>query len=595
MEEAFAQVTRATSLLLSPLLGDAVERNDAHASREAEQEMMDVVLLGAAEESDRAAEEVERVANRRTVNAAMEEERARRISTSAESPVAAELVRRQSVRAANEAMEAERARRMSDVGMEEHARRQAAQAARAVAAMSEAGSCVPTPGAEPPDLPPPPSRSHRRPAQAHRRPAGGLLSALPFSSQVYSALALLLAVRVAMFVHATGELRVLRDVGTAGCERLHGEHHGYEDFASFDGGLIAFASDHAHFSFEFGTSMRDKLRVRRGPPPRAMGLWGGRWHELKLRGAPIDFAPHGVAGRGPIGPLRRGGRLLVVSHRSTHDTLELFGVRGYTLDHLSTYAHPLLFNVNDCAFETDTTVLCTNWRSYETGTLADGVEVYGQRPWSYVVRCELRNARGRPGGCTKVATGIAMANGIFTRGELVVVVATLEPALLVYRKAPPTKQPDGGVNGDGSGALELLYRVRTRGACDNLMEADGDGLLTACHPRALTFVRHSKAPTQVTAPCEVRRFDGQHAPHTLHATTTHPPRPTPYPGPRHGRWYALMACSTRARRRSSRPRCTWTETARSSAHALSQRMCRGRCGWVRFMTMACCAARCPIE
>ena len=29
---------------------------------------------------------------------------------------------------------------------------------------------------------------------------------------------------------------------------------------------------------------------------------------------------------------------------------------------------------------------------------------------------------------------VAMANGIFTRGELVVVVASLAPALLVYRK-----------------------------------------------------------------------------------------------------------------------------------------------------------------
>ena len=37
--------------------------------------------------------------------------------------------------------------------------------------------------------------------------------------------------------------------------------------------------------------------------------------------------------------------------------------------------------------------------------------------------------------------------------------------------------------------------------------ADGDRLLAACHPRALTFVKYSKAPMTSVAPCEVLQFD----------------------------------------------------------------------------------------
>ena len=76
--------------------------------------------------------------------------------------------------------------------------------------------------------------------------------------------------RVAKFVHSTGELRELVDVlaRTGRCKRVHADFHGYEDFAVFeDGGIVVFASDHAHFAFNFGTSMRQAIAAKEPKPP----------------------------------------------------------------------------------------------------------------------------------------------------------------------------------------------------------------------------------------------------------------------------------------------------------------------------------------
>ena len=80
--------------------------------------------------------------------------------------------------------------------------------------------------------------------------------------------AVLLAYRVAQFIYATGEYRHIQDLlaHTGRCERHVPEHYGFEDFATLDGGrsLVAMASDHSHFAFKFGTSMRDTLSQRNG-------------------------------------------------------------------------------------------------------------------------------------------------------------------------------------------------------------------------------------------------------------------------------------------------------------------------------------------
>ena len=65
----------------------------------------------------------------------------------------------------------------------------------------------------------------------------------------------LLSLRIAFFINATGELRHLTDrlAHTGRCQRVHEAHHGFEDFAVFEGeALVSVASDHEHFAFRLG-------------------------------------------------------------------------------------------------------------------------------------------------------------------------------------------------------------------------------------------------------------------------------------------------------------------------------------------------------
>ena len=217
---------------------------------------------------------------------------------------------------------------------------------------------------------------------------------LATSSWLGVAIALLIALRLASFVHNTGELRSLTSVvaHTGRCERHHAEHRGFEDFAVFEGGdLVSFASDHQHFAFKFGVSMRQMLSDKMERPEaharilRASGAQ--KWRQLALHNVPADFHPHGLAAWGKIGSA--GSIMAVVNHRSTHDTIEIFSMRHSTAKHVRSIAHPLLFNVNDCTIASASLLFCTNWRSYVTGTIMDAIELYGQQPWSTVVACDI--------------------------------------------------------------------------------------------------------------------------------------------------------------------------------------------------------------
>lgn len=305
-------------------------------------------------------------------------------------------------------------------------------------------------------------------------------SALSSTSLVGACAALLLALRVVNFVHSSGELRHLENINaySGRCTRHNGEHRGFEDFAVFDGGqLVSLASDHSHFAFKWGVSMRDRLKVTKGAHAvHAKVLRGGKWRSFELRGVPSDFAPHGLAAWGRLS----GGTLLVVNHRTTHDTLEIFATLPHGARHQSSHAHPLLYNVNDCSFATARLVFCTNWRSHETGTVMDAVEVYGQQPWSNVVACEL----GKLTHCVLAADGLQMANGIEVIGEHVAVVSSLEPAIRVYSRAPAARASDARASDARApdARLELLYKINTRSACDNLVRTTG---ARKFHQRAL--------------------------------------------------------------------------------------------------------------
>ena len=319
-------------------------------------------------------------------------------------------------------------------------------------------------------------------------------------------------------IHFAGELHLLAPNVPPECTHIADGHHGFEDLTRVDGGFVAASSDHGHFKFVFGTSMREKLAEKhaRASDERAR-LWfipddaSGSAAEITFEGGdfPQGFFPHGLAGAGRT--------LVVVNHRPDRDALEVFTItrdksNGVTARHVRSVTHELLFNANDCAISgaadgvgKKLRIRCTNWRSQETGTLGDLVEVYGQMPWTNVVGCVADlGAAGAPVQCAEVASGLRMANGIEVDadGTRVAVVSSLDKQVVVYAAA---------ADGDVLAPLREVRRVGTRGACDNLMwtAAPGGGgprLLSGCHPQALTFTWYSKEPHRRHAPCEVVRL-----------------------------------------------------------------------------------------
>ena len=175
------------------------------------------------------------------------------------------------------------------------------------------------------------------------------------------------AVFIALFVHDTGELQSLSNVHahTNRCAVVHAASKGFEDLARFDDGtLISIAGDHTHFEFKLGTSMRAMLRAKQqriaasgaSPPPIemiAIDAIDGVSSMVRVVNPPRDFSSHGLAARGSVAET---ATLLAVNHRSDVDALEFFALSrdavdsSFTAVHRQTFRHPLLFNVNDCAF-----------------------------------------------------------------------------------------------------------------------------------------------------------------------------------------------------------------------------------------------------
>ena len=318
---------------------------------------------------------------------------------------------------------------------------------------------------------------------------------------------------VARLLLLSGDLYKLKPVllgqGGKGCTHLLPELHGFEDFAKIDGGFITIASDHSHFRFTFGISMREAISKKVGMGGSATNFnmfYVDDSHseqtpvQLIVEHTPPEFFPHGLVGTGKI--------LVAVNHRSDIDALEIFDVdvQSSKAMHVASATHGLLFNVNDCTIsdlvDKDTskvlTVFCSNWRSQTTGTILDFVEVYGQLPWSNVVKCEIQIDLTSPvsalTSCSVAATGLKMSNGveISPDGSTVVVVTTLGKEVVLYDLS--------------DGNLVENRRINTNAACDNLMWSSPTTILSGCHPQALRFAMYSTNPSENFSPSEVVRI-----------------------------------------------------------------------------------------
>jgi len=289
----------------------------------------------------------------------------------------------------------------------------------------------------------------------------------------WSALVALLA-NVALFVIDSGDLENIEAEKYKGaCEIVLPEYKGFEDMAQFEnGGFLSFASNHSHFKFVVGTSMRDMLKAKvnsgdLGDVVAVVIKPDGSVSKgpIAVEGLPagFEFFPHGLAA---LGKIEENPYVLAVNHRSTTDSLEIFKLQSlgdegsYKLVYQQSFSHRMLYNVNDCAFLTDDRVYCTNWRSQPTGSFLGVVEVYGRMPWNNVIHCSLKRNK-----CWIVAEGIRMANGIEVSkdGNNVYVVASLDKSINVYER-----------NDENGQKLKQIETIRTQSLCDNLVW-DGDG------------------------------------------------------------------------------------------------------------------------
>lgn len=207
------------------------------------------------------------------------------------------------------------------------------------------------------------------------------------------------------------------------------------------------------------------------------------WSPINLVGYPFDlFRPHGVS------LLETSGSqfVFVVNHRG-QDSVEIFERVGDSLHHRSSVQHPLLQEINDVHAVSSSSFYVTRFLRHHPGTFMNLVETTLRMPWGYVAYCIVQNSTSVD--CKIALDGLRMPNGIHGNGSFFFVIETLADALLVLRR-------------HGDNTLSRSSTVPLGSACDNLDLDDEGNLFTACHPKTLSFMLHSKdhsrpSPSQV--------------------------------------------------------------------------------------------------
>jgi len=196
-----------------------------------------------------------------------------------------------------------------------------------------------------------------------------------------------------------------------------------------------------------------------------------------------EFNPHGIgwwmAENGDLS-------LFVVNHRRDGHFVEIFDYRGGKLVHRQSVSGALMHSPNDVIPVGPASFYVTNDHGNATA-LWRAVEEYLQLARSYVLFYDGKTFR-------KVAGGLAYANGINLSpdGQTVYVAATVGQQIHVYDRD------------SANGSLTLRTAIEAGTGVDNIeIDQQGD-LWIGCHPRLLTFVKHSKDPA-VLSPSQVIR------------------------------------------------------------------------------------------
>ncbi len=189
----------------------------------------------------------------------------------------------------------------------------------------------------------------------------------------------------------------------------------------------------------------------------------------------FDFHPHGIE----LYKTDDGRKLLfVVNHRRRGHYIEIFEIKKRKLLHRESIRDKqMLTSPNDISVVNERMFYVTNDHGY-TSKFGKMIEEYLQVGVSYVLFFDGKRFR-------KVAEKLKYANGIKMNknGDLVYVAAPVAKLIRVFSRDIETSN------------LTFLQDIHLNSGVDNIHLDPAGKLWAACHPKLLTFVRHSKDPS----------------------------------------------------------------------------------------------------
>ena len=233
-------------------------------------------------------------------------------------------------------------------------------------------------------------------------------------------------------------------------------------------------------------SSDDRASALKGKPiPGAIYSYDIKYYRMRKLMCELhfDFHPHGI----DLFRDKSGNTLLfVVNHRRQGHYIEIFEVKRDRLVHRESIKdEKLLTSPNDITVVNERMFYVTNDHGYKS-SFGKMIEDYLQLDLSYVLFFDGKKFR-------KVAENLKYANGISMGGdgELLYVASPVGKLVRVYNRNMKTN--------------DLAFRndIHLNSGVDNL-HVDNEGKIwAACHPKLLTFVRHSKDPS-LLSPSQVK-------------------------------------------------------------------------------------------
>lgn len=195
------------------------------------------------------------------------------------------------------------------------------------------------------------------------------------------------------------------------------------------------------------------------------------------------FAPHGIS----FFKTDSTYTIMAINHAKGIESIEVFELKGGTLQHKKTLKDPAMIRPNDLVMLDSERFYFSNDHHYTEGVLKL-LEEFGGFAWSNVVYFDGKNYR-------EVAKGIAYANGINfdPKRKLLFVASPRHFLVKVYAQS-------------NNGSLEFVENINCGTGVDNI-EFDEDGKLwIGCHPNLNEFAEYAKGNSD-TAPSEIIKID----------------------------------------------------------------------------------------